>query len=77
MKDHALHMSPPATKKVAHRFHIPLTSERFKILVVGLSRLTLRKVVSRGRAHGDSAYKLVRTFSWKSSHPGKHMGIPK
>ena len=24
----------------------------------------------------DSAYKLVRTFGWKSSHPGKHMGIP-
>ena len=45
--------------------------------VVGLSRLTLCKVVSRGRVHGDSAYKLVRTFSWKSSHLGKHMGIPK
>ena len=25
----------------------------------------------------DSTYKLVRTFSWKSSHPGKHMGIPR
>ena len=44
--------------------------------VGGLSRLTLCKVVSRGRAHGDSAYKLVRASSWKSSHPGKHMGIP-
>ena len=77
LKDHALHMSPPASKKVPLRFHVPLTSEIFKILVVGLSRLTLRKVVSRGRAHGDSAYKLGRTFSWKSSHPGKHMGIPK
>ena len=46
-------------------------------MVVGLSCPTLCKVVSRGRAPGDSAYKLVRTFSWKSSHPGKHMGIPK
>ena len=45
--------------------------------VGGLSRLTLCKVVSRGRAHGDSAYKLVRASSWKSSHPGKQMGIPK
>ena len=44
--------------------------------VGGLSRLTLCKVVSRGRAHGDSAYKLVRASSWKSSRPGKHMGIP-
>ena len=44
--------------------------------VGGLSRLTLCKVVSLGRAHGDSAYKLVRASSWKSSHPGKHMGIP-
>ena len=48
----------------------------FCYLVGGLSRLTLCKVVSRGRAHGDSAYKLVRASSWKSSHPGKHMGIP-
>ena len=46
-------------------------------MIVGLSCPTLCKVVSRGRAPGDSAYKLVRTFSWKSSHPGKHMGIPK
>ena len=42
--------------------------------VVGLSRLTLCKVVSRGRSHGDSAHKLVRTCSWKSSHPGKRHG---
>ena len=45
--------------------------------VVGLSRLRLCEVVSRGRAHGDSAYKLVKTCSWKSFHSGKHMGILK
>ena len=43
--------------------------------VVGLSRLTSCEVVSRGRAHGDSAYKLVRAFSWKPSHPASTWGF--